>query len=425
MLEAFVKAYEDRTYTHTTLVRHKGVLIAFAVDKDRRILYSVLDPAAGRHDADGWFAAAKELSFPSELANVGYGVADQIQLPTVRFGGRPVPAGTPVRPDEIDRYLSSTARLTGDARVQVLADGEHLYVFRQSVAAGERDRIVTVAGPNGAPVPAVDATLLVDRFVLVGTALQPTREVRYQRSRSKTRPQSAQDSLGAADLDGRPFVEPTQALRFVSGLTDGRFSVLLVPTGVSEVSRWQIFAHNANSVMIDGFSIERSVDGLFNTRGSQFHTCVDHTRQFSLDPGTCPDAALGDPTRTCGKELVPTTSTSICRYRSVVRTGRRVDRIGPRHRPRTDLLHRAVAERRQGRLRRRPSADGRRGRGREVRTDLDHSAGHPGTGRLRRRRGVRRHHVRRRALARYLEPSRSHLRRQVRARPRRRYPSAP
>jgi len=309
MIETFVKTYGDRRYLHTALLRHKGVLVAFALDDQRRMLYSVLDPTLSTRDAEGWFDRGKELAFPGELADVGYGVVDQLRLPTVRAGGAPVPPNTPVRADEIDSYLSSTARLTADAPFQVLADGEHVYVLRQSVAASEQDRIVTVDGPNGAQVPVVDSTLLVDRFVLAGSELRPTREVRYQRSRSKTRPQSAQDTLGAADLDGNPFVEPTQALRFVTGLTEGRFSALLLPTSVAEVSRWQIFADNVRSSVIDAFSVERSADGLFNTRGTQFYTCVDHPAVFSLNPGQCPEPGLASPEQTCGKDLVPATST--------------------------------------------------------------------------------------------------------------------
>ena len=46
MLETFVKTYGDRKYLHTALLRHKGVLVAFALDDRRRMLYSVLDPTA-------------------------------------------------------------------------------------------------------------------------------------------------------------------------------------------------------------------------------------------------------------------------------------------------------------------------------------------------------------------------------------------
>ena len=49
-------------------------------------------------------------------------------------------------------------------------------------------------------VPVVNSTLLLDRFVLVGNTLEPKREVRYQRSRHKTRPQSDKDSLNALDM---------------------------------------------------------------------------------------------------------------------------------------------------------------------------------------------------------------------------------
>ena len=43
MFDNFSKTYADRTYKYTTLVRHKGTVIAFAMDDRRRIVYSVLD----------------------------------------------------------------------------------------------------------------------------------------------------------------------------------------------------------------------------------------------------------------------------------------------------------------------------------------------------------------------------------------------
>ena len=139
----------------------------------------------------------------------------------------------------------------------------------------------------------VDCSLLVDRFLVVtggedGAQLVPKREVRFQRSRSRTRGEGPKDTLGAQDLDQQPFLEPTRVLRFVPALTDGRFAALLVPTQVASVSRWQLFAHNARSGAIDAFSIERSTDGLFNTRGETFLTCVDHPDVFALDPGRVP-----------------------------------------------------------------------------------------------------------------------------------------
>ncbi|RMF63705.1 MAG: hypothetical protein D6742_16795, partial [Cyanobacteria bacterium J069] len=97
-------------------------------------------------------------------------------------------------------------------------------------------------------------------------------EVRFRRSRSKTRPQSTKDSLGARDMEDNPFFEPTQEISFIRHLQDGRFSITLLPTSIAEVSRWQIFAFNSRTGMIDSYNIEQSLDGLFNTRGTQTAT---------------------------------------------------------------------------------------------------------------------------------------------------------
>ena len=166
---------------------------------------------------------------------------------------------------------------------------------------------------NGRPVPLVGGTLLVDRFVLVGDELQPKLEVRFKRSRSKSRPQSSKDSLGAADLEGRPFVEPTQELRFVPGLSGGRFSALLVPTQVADVFRWQVFAVHAADGPIWSYNIERSDDGLFNTLGTQAYTCVDHPDIYALAAGTCPAPSLDDPTQVCAKRARPARADRWCR----------------------------------------------------------------------------------------------------------------
>ena len=137
-------------------------------------------------------------------------------MPAFRKGAAgPVETGTVLAADDVDRFRSSTARLTAAVPFQVLSDGDLVYVFRQSVAADDTESNVFADG-----AALVDGTLLVDRFVLSGTGvgadpeLTPKREARFQRSRSRTRPDGPKDTLGAEDLDHRPFVEPTQALRF-------------------------------------------------------------------------------------------------------------------------------------------------------------------------------------------------------------------
>lgn len=301
--QSFIKAYTNASYKYATLVRHKGTVVAFAMTSDRRIFYTVLNlddsSKADPRDVNYWLDNPKELLFPDEIAQVGYGIADQRRMPLVKKGSRTeVPQGS-ITAQERDAFLSSTARLTADVPFQVISDGQYVCVFRQAIAANHSDIVFADAERK---VPVVNSSLLLDRFVLVGTQLEPRQEIRFQRSRSKTRPQSNKDSLGAMDMEGKPFLEPTQEIDFVRNLRDGRFSVLLLPTQIAEIKRWQIFAHNSRTGRIDSFNVEQSADGLFNTRGTQFYTCTDHPSVFEAQPGSCRESTGSS---TCGKDLIP------------------------------------------------------------------------------------------------------------------------
>lgn len=367
MLNNFIKTYADssKSYKYTTMIRHKGTVIALAMDDQRRIHYSILDLGGGLTDgADAanakspldvkaWSDAPTELVFPSEIAEAGFGVADQTRLPVFKKNSAIPEAPVAVLPavdnrDEAGKYdyfLSTTARLSADAPFQALSDGQYVYLFRQAMADPKslaspdekktafkamvfvdaeghlitsQDGTETGLGflkveenkppafvTSAAGAPLVNSTLLVDRFLLTSNKLTPKTEVRFQRSRSKTRPASRKDSLGAKDLDGNFFFEPTQELKFIGHLTGGRFTALLLPTQVAEVQRWQIFAQNSRTGMMDSFNVERSADGLFNTRGSQSYTCVDHPELFAKKEGACVEPGLTDASQNCGKTLIP------------------------------------------------------------------------------------------------------------------------
>ncbi|WP_306361437.1 LamG-like jellyroll fold domain-containing protein [Nocardia sp. CC227C] len=309
-----VKVYSQRRYLHTTLVQHQGTTVAFAMDDTRRIFYSVLDMSrdtGDAYDTENWGDNPRELKFPNEIAQVGYAAAGAAVLPTIKRGGRvEASSSETLRPDDIDPFLSTTARLGAAAPFQVVSDGTNVLVFRQSIDAAHADMVFklpngTVTGTAGTErVAVVDNTLLCDRFILAGSELRPLMEVRYQRSRQRTRPESYRDTLSTKDMDGYPFYEPTQELTFVRHLTDGAFTILLLPTQVTDVRRWQLFARNGTTQRIDAFNIEQSADGLFNTMGSQFYTSPDpaHTAAvFERRPGTCPFT---------GKPLVPVASKS-------------------------------------------------------------------------------------------------------------------
>ncbi|UQI46433.1 hypothetical protein M1P56_19820 [Streptomyces sp. HU2014] len=318
------KVYSDRSYAHTTTVRHQGTTVALAMDDQRRLVYTVLDlsrhdDAKGELDAAYWSENPLPLRFPAETTDVGFAVAGATRMPVVKRGGR-VEAAPDERlgEEEVDPFLSTTARLTALAPFHALSDGTHLVVLRQSVGAAHPDTVHKLADGgssgdpgradyavdrDGAKVPLVADTLLLDRFLLVGGELKPVLEARYRRSRHKNRPDSAKDSLGTTDMEGRPFHEPTQELSFVRHLSDGRFTALLVPTAVHGRQRWQIFAHNDATGRVDSFNVEQGRDGLFNLQGTQAWTSPDPAYRdavYESGPGTCPFT---------GQPLIPVVST--------------------------------------------------------------------------------------------------------------------
>ncbi|MGD1701697.1 LamG-like jellyroll fold domain-containing protein [Dapis sp. BLCC M229] len=222
-------------------------------------------------------------------------------MPTVKKGTRTEDKPENLNLDEIDEFLSTTARLTADAPFQVLSDDQYIYIFRQSIAGNDPNivyKLTRLEGggssgdttrdnsefvlSGGNKVPLVNNTLLLDRFILLGAQLQPKMEVRYKRSRNKTQPANSKDSLGAKDMEGKAFSEPTQELDFVRQLEGGRFQVLLLPTQIANINRWQVFAYNSATSKIDSFNIERATDGLFNTKGTIHYTSPDPEYQSAI-----------------------------------------------------------------------------------------------------------------------------------------------
>lgn len=301
MLNNFIKSYAHAstgtTYRHTALISHGGVVIGFALDSEQQFWYTVLDLENDKIespiDVNYWLKEPLPLQFPKEITQVGYSIAGNQTMPDPT--AQTLPDGTvEVKPEKEktlrERFLGSTARLSADAPFQVVTDGQYIYLFRQAIAA-DHPHMVKVGD-----APIVNSTLLVDRFVFTGNELKPKLEVRYQRSRSKDRPLNRKDSLDSQDLERKPFYEPTQELDMVRHLTQGRFAVTLLPTAIPNIRRWQIFSHNSRTDMIDAFNIERSANGLFNPRGTQFYTCETHPEVFEFMPGSCPE---------CASDLIP------------------------------------------------------------------------------------------------------------------------
>ncbi len=308
--EKLIRTYSDRQYCHTTMVNHKGTVIAFAMDENRHIYYAVLDISQqdkGFLDVNYWPEDPQLLLFPSEVEQVGYSIAGTTAMPVVKRGSTIEATSEEIQPEEMDLFLSSTARLTANAPFQVISDNKHIFVFRQSIGSEDEDMVFKLAngqasGDNNRPesdyflnkgqkIPIVENTLLCDRFILSGKELRQKIEIRYRRSRHRTQAAGANDSMGPKDMEGNFFFEPTQELAFVKNMQYGNFSVLQLPTQVSDVKRWQIFSHNSATERIDSFNLEVSGDGLFNPAGTQLYTSPDPEYQSSVlerEPGSCP-----------------------------------------------------------------------------------------------------------------------------------------
>lgn len=143
------------------------------------------------------------------MTDVGYAAAGATRMPVVKRGGRvEAREDEHLEADEVDAFLSSTARLTAPAPFHVLSDGTYLVVMRQSIGAEHPDAVFQRNGGGasgdpgrddhvkdgaGARVPLMRDTLLCDRFLLVEGELKPVLETRYRRSRHKSRPDSTKD----------------------------------------------------------------------------------------------------------------------------------------------------------------------------------------------------------------------------------------
>ncbi len=129
------------------MISHKGTPIAFAMDEQRRLFYAVLDlndseGNKGEFDVAYWPENPSQLSFPCEIEQVGYSIVGTTRMPVVKLDTRQE-AAPPITllPEEIDPFLSTTARLTADAPFQVFSDNQHIFVFRQAITDDHPDAV--------------------------------------------------------------------------------------------------------------------------------------------------------------------------------------------------------------------------------------------------------------------------------------------
>lgn len=124
----FIKKYtrKDVNYQYHTMVNHKGTIIAFAMDDQRHIYYSVLNLADTKKnsplDVNYWLENPSELRFTNEIVEVGYADIPPTLMPLVKKGSEEEALPEEgLREEEIDSFLSSTARLTALAPSRIIS----------------------------------------------------------------------------------------------------------------------------------------------------------------------------------------------------------------------------------------------------------------------------------------------------------------
>lgn len=270
----------DELWANTEIVNHRGTVIAFAQTTGGNFYYTVLnlnDPEKqSSRDVDGWSANPERVQFPTESTVAGAESISVQELPARLKNGAQPKAGSFTRLEDRHPYLATTASLSvPGAPFAVISDGIYICLFRQSTPSNE-----------------AAATILMDRFNFDGKKLAPKIESRYQRSRNRTVPQNAKDTLGFKDLNNNPFFEPTHRLDYLIPSTKiAHFAVALVPTLIPDEQNWQFFTYDESSQRIDAISVPRGKDGLFDTRGKTFYVSKNkqNSHIFSAHPGVDPD----------------------------------------------------------------------------------------------------------------------------------------
>ena len=309
-----LKQESTSNYKYTAMVSHMGKPVSFAMQDNGKIFYSVLDMSSQAASSDAkadknndklyWskVTQASMLYFPQEIMQTGYALVANKRIDVYDSNNRKVISSYNANKQPLDSngqildkktiknrtdyFYSSTARLTAVAPFQALSDGKYIYIFRQSIQKTDANNIQMVS--DNADSSIVDSTLLVDRFVLSGTFLKPGREIRYQRSKHKTEPESKKDTLAATDVEGNPFYEPTRELDFVRNLEKGNFSALLLPGSSAEEKRWQIFSYDKISNKVNSFNIRFDYSLVFDT--SDTKTLIDaFITRYSLDKSLITD----------------------------------------------------------------------------------------------------------------------------------------
>ncbi|SHG35866.1 LamG domain-containing protein [Dysgonomonas macrotermitis] len=209
-------------------INHQGKAIYFSAAKDRDnatviYKYNILNLKVDSPDDNGW-QGKLTLSFPEETAMMGINIL------------------------RVPQTINTTDYF------QVVTDQEYIYLIRSHENILYLNRYLMVQKEK--------ADVQTDAQY----ELQPSWEVRFQRSGKPDTPLSKKDTQSFLNLDGKNFVEPIYILPLGTAngyvnLGNGKFSAELLPTGVQGELRWQFILVNEEDGCLYSYSFARTQNG--------------------------------------------------------------------------------------------------------------------------------------------------------------------
>lgn len=225
------------SFKNLVSVTYMGKIIVIAngnsEEQSKDLFFNVLDlTTTSLSDADDW-TGFRKVSFTNQLR----------------------PAGMSIITLDEGASLSITP---ADAPFRVVSDEKYLTIFRQSAYNTiYANRYTLISTPNDRNP---------DRFEY---SLQPAWEVRFERSGKEDVPANEKDTQSYLSPEKRPFLEPTIELSMMSEVSDGKFSVSLLPIMDTSTFCWQFTIFNMTTNKIDLYNIPAGDNNIFDLTGKQ------------------------------------------------------------------------------------------------------------------------------------------------------------
>lgn len=267
---------DQAIYSNLVAVNHQGRAVSFALKQAQNnnestisICYNILNPdIASSHDDLDW-QTYQELAFPTTVSMAGFNIL-RIAEPV---------------PEAISTF-------------SVVTDQQYIYIFR--CIGGQLYTNRYVLSEQSAAVKNADTNLKTQP----NWALEPSWEVRFQRSEKPDTPLGPKDNQSFVDMDNRPFEEPIWILPLTptdENATISGFDVQLVPTAIPDAYAWQIALIAAGKLFT--YSIFKPAGGWFQFEEDQFDPTAQTIRpnviisltQPSGGAPTTPITLIGEP----------------------------------------------------------------------------------------------------------------------------------